>query len=226
MQRHPFIVVDGADGAGKTVQTELLVKWLREEGRKVTVFDFPRYEESVYGALVRKCLSGYFGDFVAMSPYIASLPFALDRASAKGALLSALSEGIVVANRYTSSNIAYQAAKLLEGMQDEFTDFVECGEYGELGLPRPTVVIYLAVPVDVSRKLIEEERKKAPHRRELRDPHEEDLQYQAKVQGVYERFSRIRENWVTITCTVDDTLLSPPEIHHKVKEVVKNFVPL
>jgi dTMP kinase len=209
-----LIVLDGADGVGKTTQTELLVSKLREEGIHVAMFDFPRYKESLFGNLVGRCLAGEFGDFVRLSPYLASLPFTLDRVGAKEDLLRELSSSCVVCNRYVPSNIAYQAAKLPDGEKDVFIEFLDKAEYDELGLPRPWRVIYLSLPVHVARTLIK-------GRERSQDQHERDLLFQERVGMTYMYLSQKYEGWRVINCTHDGKVLPKEEIHEKILDVLR-----
>ena len=81
MKKNPLIVFEGIDGAGKATHVALLEKRLRKAGYTVTVFDFPRYKTSV-GKFIRESLDGKHGDFLSVSPYIAAIPYALDRGGA------------------------------------------------------------------------------------------------------------------------------------------------
>ena len=74
-----LIVIDGTDGSGKHTQTELLTKNLRARGRKVATLDFPQYYNNFFGALLKKYLSGDFGNPVEINPYLTSVLFAADR---------------------------------------------------------------------------------------------------------------------------------------------------
>src|SRR4051812_18225473 len=109
--RGNLIVIEGTDGAGKATQSALLLKVLKKQ-RSVSFFDFPRYKQSNFGRLIRRSLSGEFGNFLELSPYLSSLPYMLDRARAKYLLLESLKEGDVICDRYTTSNLAHQTAKL------------------------------------------------------------------------------------------------------------------
>lgn len=213
MDTEQLIVIDGADAAGKKTQTRLLADALREEGRAVATFDFPRYEESAFGKLLRRALAGEFGSFGEVSPYLSSWLYTLDRVSARDALIKALSRSVVLCDRYVPSNIAYQAAKLPEKEQDEFIRLLEEAEYGELGIPRPRLVVYLSVPVEVSQRLMKTEGRTL-------DVHEADLEYQRRVNSVYRRLAGERPDWTVIECAPDGRLLSKDEIHRKVYDVI------
>ena len=152
---------------------------------KVAFFDFPQYEKTLAGKLVGRYLKGEFGDPLLLSPYIASLPYALDRIAARDELNKALEKGVVICNRYIPSNIGHQASKLPEDKRDEFISWLEQMEYGELKLPKPTLVIYLYVPVEISSHLVEKKEARAyiggESAKGAKDGHEKDMEYQQKV---------------------------------------------
>ena len=81
--RGRLIVIEGGDGTGKTTQATLLAKALSSKEHKISTFEFPRYKKSVFADLTARCIKGEFGDFQKISPYLASLPYMLDRVRAK-----------------------------------------------------------------------------------------------------------------------------------------------
>ncbi|MDP3726149.1 MAG: hypothetical protein Q8R36_03040 [bacterium] len=210
-ERNKLIAIEAGDGSGKTVQTELLVKALREHG-VVTRFDFPRYE-TFTGKFIRECLIGVHGDFLHLPPHFAALPYMIDRVNAREELYMALSRGRVVCNRYVPSNIAHQSAKVSFADQGAVIAFIEKMEYETLLMPRPDIVIYLYVPVRIAATLIRGDGG-------VRDQHEQDLAYQERVGTVYRLLSEERKDWVIIECMKDEKLMSPEEIHKKVMEAV------
>lgn len=219
-----FIVIEGGDGAGKGTQAKLLVEKLSKEA-KVSFFDFPQYEKTLAGKLVGRYLKGEFGDPLLLSPYIASVPYALDRVAAKEELNRALEEGIVICNRYTPSNIGHQASKLPENKREEFISWLEQLEYGELKIPKPTLVIYLYVPVEISSRLVDKKEARAyiggESTKGAKDGHEKDSEYQQKSIDVYTKMSKERSDWKLVSCVEDDRLLSIEEIHEKIMRIVK-----
>jgi dTMP kinase len=208
-----LIVIDGADAAGKATQTRLLEKMLRELGVPVVTFDFPQYEDNVFGQTLRKALAGEYGDFRNVSPYLASWLWTLDRVVTVPKLRTAYREGVVLCNRYVPSNIAYQAAKLPDEEQDAFIEFLEDAEYNVLGIPRPTCVIYLSVPEDVSQKLMQK-------RGGNLDQHEADVEYQRRVNAVYHKLAVKDPWWHIIECAPHGELLAPQKIHAEVVNAV------
>lgn len=220
--RGKLIVIEGGDGAGKGTQTKMLIDVFKIHGLTVSTLDFPRYEESLFGALCGRALKGEFGDFRHMSPYIASLPYTLDRASAKEKIKEHLKNGIVISNRYTPSNVAFQSTKLNGKKKKEFITFLENAEYGEMGLPKPDLVIYLHVPMKIAHELVakKEARSYLALKKGKRDQHEQDKKYQADVIKTYRELANERPDWVCIECTKKGKIMTPEEIHTMVFEQV------
>ncbi len=210
-----LIVLEGGDGSGKATQAKLLTIALARRA-PTNFFTFPRYTKSAFGDLIRRSLDGEFGNFLKLSPYLASLPYTLDRVRAKYLLLEMLKDGHVVCDRYTPSNLAYQAAKLPLAARPKFVNFLEQGEYGELGLPKPDLVIYLHVPALVAAKLIVARAKP--------DQHEANLAYQAAVIEMYLTLAKSRKNWHIVRCVKNGKLRSRAEIHKEVFSIVDRHI--
>ena len=178
------------------------------------------------GKLVGRYLKGEFGDPLLLSPYIASIPYALDRVAARDELNKALEEGAVICNRYTPSNIGHQASKLPEDKRDEFISWLEQLEYGELKIPKPTLVIYLYVPVEISSRLVEKKEARAyiggESAKGAKDGHEKDSKYQHKSIDVYTKIAKERNDWKFINCVEEGRLLSIEEIHEKIMRIVRS----
>lgn len=214
--RGKLIVLDGGDGAGKGTQTKLLIEKLQSRGFAVSSLDFPRYEESLFGGLCGRALKGEFGDFVALSPYLASLPYTLDRVGVRSELFRLLEYNVVVCNRYTPSNIAYQAAKLSGKMREKFVDFLTTAEYVELGLPMPSLVLYLYVPVRIAHVLVAQKNARGylGKKRGARDQHEANQAYQERVMKTYLWLAKKNPGtWRVINCAPRGKILSREAIH-------------
>jgi dTMP kinase len=210
-KRGKFIVIEGGDAAGKKTQANLALGKL-QQSTTTTFFDFPRYEQSMSGKVVREALDGKFGDFRNLDPHLASLPYTLDRVAAAPLMWEALNKGNVLCNRYTPSNSMYQGGKFLEEeKQNEFIRWLERLEYEEFNLPRPSLLIYLHVPFDISQKLMADRQK---------DQHEQDVEYLKRVVDLYLRFASRRADWKVIECIKDGNLMSREEIHALVIEVI------
>jgi dTMP kinase len=218
--KNKLIVIEGGDGSGKATQVGLLGEVLKKKA-KVTVMDFPQYDRTLSGKLVGRYLSGEFGDPVKISPYVSSLPYILDRLVAKEEIEKALSEGVVLCNRYTPSNIGHQASKLEGKEKNDFILWLEELEYEELGLPRPDLVIYLHVSPEISSRLVEMKAKRSYIKgQETKDGHEKNISYQQRVADVYREVSLSRSDWQIVECVENGDLLSREEIHQKIMKVL------
>ncbi len=221
--KNKLIVIEGGDGSGKETQSKLLLTYLKKKG-KVSYFDFPQYDKTVFGKLTGKCLAGDFGDFLHLSPYLSSLPYILDRATAKEAIQSALKKGNVVCNRYTPSNICFQAAKLSGKERTQFIKFLEQGEYEEIGMPHPDIVLYLDVSRDIASDLVLKKKKRDYLGEvEVKDQHEKDLSYQEKVAEVYRSIAKDRRNWHIVSCVKNGNIFPMEVIHEKIITLVEKY---
>lgn len=151
-----LIVIEGLDGSGKSTQLELLKKRLSKAGVPITAVSFPDYE-SDSSALVKMYLSGKFGERADdVNPYAASLFYCVDRyASFKSKWGKDYNSGkAIIAGRYTTSNAIHQTSKLEDREWKPFLDWLYDIEYNKVGIPKPDLVIFLDMPIEVSQKLL------------------------------------------------------------------------
>ncbi len=212
-----LIVIDGGDGSGKATQSELLKAYLEKQGKNVKYMDFPRYYSSFHGRVVGRFLTGEFGVLDQVSPYLAALAYALDRASAKEEMDDCLTHGgIVLSNRYATSSMAHQAAKLPESKRNEFISWLDEMEYKVHKIPREDIVIYLYVPWKIGYELTVQKADRKYSNGSL-DIAEKDVKHRIESEAMYLRLSRERNNWVKIDCVdTNGILLSKEEIHAKI----------
>jgi dTMP kinase len=216
-----LIVIDGADGAGKATQTQLLLDYLKQQQIKNKYISFPRYHTSFHGHHVARFLKGEFGGNNEVSPYMSSLAFALDRLTARDEMIEWLEEGsIVVADRYTSANMAHQTSKLPQDKQKDFLKWLYEMEYKEHKLPKEDVVLFLHVPAEISQRLLD---KKSDQKNNggKRDQAESDLDHQRKSIAMYMKLAKKNKHWAVIECVEEGELLSKEQIHEKIIAVLK-----
>ena len=213
-----LIVFEGTDGSGKATQTKLLAEHLQREGLSVRQLDFPRYGEPSC-ALVEMYLHGAFGKKPGdVNAYAASTFYAADRyASYKqdwGGYYEA--GGLLLADRYTTSNAVHQTAKMPEEERAAFLDWLFDFEYHLLGLPQPDLVFYLDLPVELSAQML---RRRENATGTTADIHEADRQYleESRKAG---RQAAERCGWHLIDCSCGGAVRSVEDIHEEICRVV------
>lgn len=218
-----LVVIDGTDGSGKGTQTELLLKYLDEKKIKNKYIDFPRYYTSFHGKMVGRYLSGEFGSLESSSPYLTSLFYAMDRLTARDEIVDWLEEGnTVVANRYTTSSMAFQTARVEKEKRDDFLKWLYEMEYKEHKLPKEDIVIFLYVPVEISQKLIEQKAKRNYTKGQKKDINEANVAYQKEVLDLYLELSKKYKHWEVIKCTDSaGKLHSIDKVHKKILTILR-----
>lgn len=218
-------MLDGGDGAGKATQVALLVKQLMADGHKVETLDFPQYTQNTFGALLRECLDGKRGDFMATDARIASTLYAADRFESKPRLEQWLAEGkIVVLDRFVSSNMMHQGAKIANPDElESFLGWLDHMEHGVFGLPRPDMIVYLEVPYTVRETLKRTAIAAGKHNAEL-DAAERDHVHQQQVEERAAIIVANKNNWQKVNCCEGEMIRSREDIHADVYALVKGIV--
>lgn len=153
-----LIVLEGLDGSGKTTQFNLIKEYLQAKGVKIKPISFPDYEQPS-SALVKMYLNGEFGsDAQSVNAYAASSFYAVDRYASYKKFWEEeyLNGSCILAARYTTSNCIYQMVKLAPDQWDGYIEWLCEYEYNKLQLPKPDLVIFLDMPIEVSQKLMTE----------------------------------------------------------------------
>ena len=117
-----LIVIEGTDGSGKSTQFKALTERLRSEGTDFKTLVFPQYSEPS-SALIRMYLGGEFGNNPSdVNAYAASAFYAVDRYASYKKDWGQWFEngGIIVSDRYTTSNAVHQTSKEPKEKQAEF----------------------------------------------------------------------------------------------------------
>ena len=218
-----FIVIDGGDGSGKTTQASMLVAYLKKNKIPVKYFDFPQYYQSFHGKTVAKFLRGEFGDIKQVSPYLASLAYALDRASVKHEMEDVLKKGgYIIANRYMSSNLAHQGAKFEDTKErEDYIKWVTELEYKVHKIPQEDLVIYLYVPWEISAELVKKRGGRKYLKGKTEDIHEKDAHHKIDAQEMYVSLAKRYPHWVMVNCVKDGAMKSVEEIHADILRLLK-----
>lgn len=210
-----LIVFEGTDGSGKATQAKLLCETLADRGLSYREIDFPRYG-SPFAEPANLYLHGALGNKPGdVNAYAASVLYAVDRFASYQEDWGRFYEagGIVVANRYTTSNAVHQASKLPEAEWEGFFRWLFDFECGKLGLPLPDLVVYLDMPTEQAVRLLRS-REASTHTKG--DIHEVDTGYLALCRKTALRAADCL-GWVKIPC-VDGAgaLRSMEDIHRDI----------
>jgi len=193
-----LLAIEGGDGAGKGTAAANVVAALGAGGRRATVVSFPRYAETVAGAVLGDFLAGRLAR--AVTPEAAAVLYALDRFESRGVLARAMAEhDVVVLDRYVASNMAYQAAKVAPHAADALMAWILELERGQFGLPAADLTVYLDTPIAVARGLIAQKHERGYTTRTY-DEHEADAELQARVRENYAAMAAagLGGRWVTV----------------------------
>lgn len=197
-----LIALDGIDASGKTTQSPLLCERLKEiyKGkREILNITFPDYG-SESSSLVKMYLSGQFGENVGdVNPYAASSFYAADRFASYMTHWKEFYEredSIIVATRYTTANAIHQLPKLDKSQWDGFLEWLWDYEFVKLGIPKPDLIIFLDMHIDVAADLIEQRAKLSGAQKDI---HEANIEY---LRHCYEaaKYASERLGWQNLVC--------------------------
>lgn len=216
-----LIVIEGVDGSGKQTHTELLYQYLKEKGEKVMKISYPRYDKAS-SAMVKLYLSGAFGENPELiSPYIASTFYTADRyASYKEDYEVFLNDGgIVLADRYTTSNMVHQAGKIKDRAEkNKFLDWLWDYEFNLFSLPIPDQVFFLNIPPEINQQLIKDRKNKITGQMQ-KDIHEQSSQHLIDAyKSALELIARY--DWTEIKCVKNESLRSIDDIQAEIRQAV------
>ena len=220
-----LIAIEWIDGSGKWTQVRLLVENLKKALYDVVVIDFPQYGNNS-AILVEAYLNWKFWtDPNALCAKIPSAMFALDRVAAAPQIKKWIEEWkIVIANRYTTSNMWHQAWKIKKlDERDKFLDWVENFEYNELQIPRPDAVVYIDMPPEIAQQNVDkksaEERKYADWKK--RDIHEADLNHLKNSSEAY-RYVAEKYGWYILNAAPGWVLRSIEENQQALRDLLSS----
>lgn len=209
-----LIVIEGTDGSGKSTQFRLLTERMAREGREFQKLVFPQYAEES-SALIRMYLGGQFGDKPSdVNAYAASAFYAVDRYASYKKVWGEWYErgGLVLSDRYTTSNAVHQASKEPVEKQGEYLAWLYEFEYDRLGLPKPDLVVYLDVPTACTEQLM---RSREAATGTHADIHEQDLDYLSTCRETGRRAARFY-GWTVIDCVRDGAMRTIEDIHEEI----------
>lgn len=214
-----LIVFEGTDGSGKSTQFSLLTKRLHAEQVEFRTMVFPQYSEPS-SALIRMYLGGEFGTKPSdVNAYAASTFYAVDRYASYQKVWKTYYRqgGLILSDRYTTSNAVHQASKEPPERREEFFRWLQDFEYNRLELPRPDIVIYLDVPTELTGEML---RKRENRTHTHADIHEQNMDYLRQCRAVG-MDAATHYGWTVIHCARDGKMRSIEEIHQEIYALVK-----
>lgn len=192
-----FIVIEGTDASGKETQARRLTERLEDRGLDVRYAEFPAYN-SQFGQLVAEYLRGEYGDMDDIPVEIRSLLYSLDRYQFKHEYRDFLEDGgVLISNRYSQSNYAYQSVEADPEEQDELVQWMK---QVDSRLPQPDHVFFLNLPIQVAKQFMEEKGDREYLNGENKDIHEKDTDFQQQVAQRYLDLAE-QDHWTVIDCT-------------------------
>jgi len=213
-----LLVLEGADGVGKSTQTELIKKYFNTNKIKFDYVHFPKYGHNEFSEIIAQFLRGEFGDVDKVDPIFVANIYAMDRYLYLPELTTQLRENdIVLLDRYVFSNMAFQGAKYPNNSTQStiIKKWIYDFEFEFLELPYPDLNIFFNVPI----KIIEERlkvKRNGNDRNYLKgktDIHEADLKLQSRVNHNYLELNEY-DNYKIVECESK----SPEEIFNSYKE--------
>lgn len=217
-----LIVIEGLDGSGKATQAARLAEALARDGNNVKQISFPDYA-SDSSALIKMYLGGKFGGHPDdVNAYAASTFYSVDRYASYMTNWGAFYRGggIVVSDRYTTSNAVHQCSKLPKEQWPAFLDWLFDFEYNKIGIPAPDRVIYLEVDPAVSQKLMTARYKGDESKKDI---HEKDLAYLARSHEAAD-YCACTLGWGKVSCTERGAMRPIEAIHADLLQAIKEVL--
>lgn len=220
-----IIIESGTDGSGKATQTLQLYNSLIKEYTNVKKITFPNYDSPACQP-VKMYLNGEFGtDPTKVNPYAASTFYAIDRYASYmkewGEFYN--NGGIIISDRYVSSNMVHQATKMNNKEEREkYLDWLYDLEFNKFELPKPDCIIFLDLKPEISEKLRENRMNKITGESE-KDIHENNIEY---MNMCYENSIEIanKYNWNIVKCYEDNKMKSIEEIRNDIYKIVLQYI--
>jgi len=188
-------------------------------GRDYTRLVFPQYDKPS-SALLRMYLNGAFGsDPGAVGAHAASTFFAVDRyASYKTVWGEAYAAGgTILTDRYVSSNAVHQGSKLFGAEREVFFRWLDEFEHGLMELPRPDIVLYMDVPIEIALENVRTRRAETGAAADIHEAGEAYLRACAETAKDAAAFY----GWRFVRCAAGGKMRPEQEIHQEILGIIK-----
>jgi len=213
-----LIVFEGIDGSGKSTQFQMMCERLSDEGRKFKRLVFPRYSEPS-SALIKMYLGGDFGDNPdSVNAYAASSFYAVDRYASfiQDWCEYHKSGGLILTDRYTTSNALHQGAKIASDKRESFFKWLYEYEFSLLGLPSPNLVVFMDIDAESAATRLERRQTETGTDADI---HEKDMNYLHNC-AQSGRQAATQFGWHSISCLCEGIERDPTEIHSEIYDLI------
>lgn len=216
-----LIVFEGIDGSGKSTQFKMLCERLSSESIDFRRVVFPRYDKPS-SALVRMYLGGEFGsDPGNVNAYAASSFYAVDRFASfvQDWRDYYMRGGLVLTDRYTTSNALHQGGKLPPDERERFFNWLYEYEFGLIGLPRPDLTFYMNIDVPLAAERLAARSEIIGVRADI---HEQNVRYLEQCAQAGDKAASLY-GWNVVDCSRDSEPRSREDIHSEIFEVMHSL---
>ncbi len=217
-----LIIIEGLDGSGKSTQVELLEKYFTDKKVNYKKIKLPDYD-SPSSTLVKMYLNGDFGKTADdINAYAAGAFYAVDRFSSyKLNWGKDYQNGtLILADRYATSNSIYQMEKMPKDEWESYLEWSADFEYNKIGIPKPDLVIYLDMPVEISQKLMTS---RYNGNESKKDVHEVNVEFLKKCRESA-LFTAKKQNWKVIKCSDGVNPLPIENIHNEIVNIIEEEI--
>lgn len=217
-----LIIIEGLDGSGKSTQTALIEKYFENSGISFRKIKLPDYS-SPSSTLVKMYLDGKFGKSADdVNAYAAGAFYAVDRYASY--MLDWKKDydnkSVILADRYATSNSIYQMEKIPRDKWDEYLEWSADFEYNRIGIPKPDLVIYLDMPVEISQSLMTS---RYNGNESKKDVHEADVEFLTKCRNSA-LYAAYNQGWAVVPCSDGENPLPVEEIHKTIIDIIKKEI--
>ena len=216
-----LIVFEGIDGSGKSTQFDLMCKRLLDENRRFRRIVFPRYNEPS-SALIKMYLAGDFGnDPDSVNAYAASSFFAVDRYASfiQDWRDYYNSGGLILTDRYTTSNSLHQGAKIDKDQRENFFKWLYDYEFNLIGLPVPDLIIYMDIDIEYAAKRLLHRQKETGTNADI---HESDMMYLKNSIESGEQ-AATQFGWHRINCVNNGIERNKEDLHKEIYDLISGL---
>ncbi|MDF2534295.1 MAG: hypothetical protein K0R18_452 [Bacillales bacterium] len=218
-----LLTFEGIDGAGKGTHVKSTAKYLENLGHTVHIVSFPEYERPI-GKVIASYLKGEYGGIDSVPDELICIAYAADRARLRDEIKNSIENGhIVLADRYTYSNLFTAGKKISKEERQEFIGWIEDMEFNELKVVKPDYNFYLYVDPSISIERIES-RGKREYQEGKEDIHENNNQLLINVSETYLDFAKTRDNWIVIDQMKNGKQKSVDEVFAMIKREIDKII--